>query len=113
MLYLPEDLQKKINTAVLKLDHWLDTMRQPGGYGGPISHWWESSLIYCGPMVDWRYEGILCGYVQLFRKFREPRWLQKAWSYGTISYTGLTVASNYNEGVRMSGNNQDVKGCYL
>jgi hypothetical protein len=42
-----------------------------------------------------------------------PNWLQKAWSYGTISYTGLTVASNYNEGVRMTGNNQDVQGCYL
>jgi hypothetical protein len=52
-------------------------------------------------------------FANALESWNAPRWLQKAWSYGTISYTGLTVANNYNEGVRMSGNNQDVKGCYL
>lgn len=42
-----------------------------------------------------------------------PGWLRKAWSYGTISYTGYTVASNYDEGVRAFGDNDDVAGCYL
>lgn len=41
-----------------------------------------------------------------------PEWVQKAWSYGTISYTGFTVANNHNEGVRMFGDNDDVRGCY-
>lgn len=40
-----------------------------------------------------------------------PQWLQKAWDYGTITYTGYAVKSNYNEGVRMFGANQDVTGC--
>jgi hypothetical protein len=42
-----------------------------------------------------------------------PQWLQKAFSYGTLSYTGYTVANNYDEGVRAFGDNKDVSGCYL
>lgn len=53
-------------------------MRGPGGYGGPISHWWESSLLYCGPMADWRYEGIICGYVTLYRSTGQKVWLNRA-----------------------------------
>jgi hypothetical protein len=60
------------------LDAWLQTMRQHGGYGGPVSHWWESCLLYSGPKIDWRYEGILCGYVQLYQRTGNPCWLARA-----------------------------------
>src|SRR5262245_24561526 len=56
----------------------MQTMRGPGGYSGPISHWWESSLLYCGPMADWRYEGIICGYINLYRSTCQPVWLDRA-----------------------------------
>jgi hypothetical protein len=53
-------------------------MRGMGGYGGPISHWWESCLLYCGAMADWRYEGILSGYITLYRQTSQGVWLARA-----------------------------------
>ncbi len=78
MSFLSEDWQVRIRQAIGRLDAWLQTMRGPGGYGGPIAHWWESSLLYCGPMADWRYEGIICGYVALYRSTGQAIWLNRA-----------------------------------
>jgi hypothetical protein len=64
--------------ACRRLDGWLQTMRSPSGFTGPIAHWWESCLLYCGPMIDWRYEGILCGYLSLYEATRERLWLDRA-----------------------------------
>ena len=69
---------ERITPAVHKLDAWLQTMRGSGGFAGPISHWWESSWLYCGPMIDWRYEGILTGYVRLFEATGREVWLERA-----------------------------------
>lgn len=41
-----------------------------------------------------------------------PRWVQKTWSYATITGTGIAIASNHAEGVRVLGDNQAVPGCY-
>lgn len=60
--------------AVANLDAWLETMRQPRGYAGPVAHWWESCYHYTGPGLDWRYEGILAGYATLYRKTGNARW---------------------------------------
>lgn len=49
----------------------------------------------------------------LLERMDAPRWAQRLWSYGTISYTGLTIGSNYDEGVRIGGDNEPVPGCYL
>jgi len=43
-------------------------MRQAGGYGGPVAHWWQNRYRYAGPGRDWRYEGILIAYSELFLK---------------------------------------------
>src|SRR5262249_44725907 len=67
-----------VNRAVARLDAWLETMRVPGGYGGPVAHWWQQSLIYVGPGLDWRYEGIIAGYCQLCECTSDERWLAKA-----------------------------------
>jgi hypothetical protein len=53
-------------------------MRGDGGYAGPIVHWWESCWLYTGPMIDWRYEGIICGYLELFRATVDGGWLERA-----------------------------------
>src|SRR5690242_5859072 len=42
-----------IDRAVAGLDAWLESMRGPGGYGGPVVHWWQQSLIYTGAGLDW------------------------------------------------------------
>ncbi len=63
--------------AIADLDAWLETMRQPGGYGGPVAHWWRNCYRYAGPGLDWRYEGILFGYAALLEKTGDPRWRQR------------------------------------
>lgn len=60
--------------VVANLDAWLATMRQTGGYGGPVPHWWESCFRYAGPGMDWRYEGILAGYSTLYRRTGAAHW---------------------------------------
>jgi hypothetical protein len=64
--------------AVASLDAWFDTMRSQKGYCGPVSHWWQQSLLFTGPGFDWRYEGIISGYLSLWTRTGEKRWLQKA-----------------------------------
>lgn len=54
-------------------------MRAPGGYAGPVAHWWQQCLLYTGPGLDWRYEGIIAGYLTLWERTGERRWLEKAW----------------------------------
>ena len=67
-----------VRRSVEMLDGWLCSMRTPLGYCGPISHWWASCLLYSGPMIDWRYEGILDGYVRLFCATGNTLWLERA-----------------------------------
>lgn len=71
-------LAERAADVLTRLDAWLQTMRAPGGYAGPISHWWESCLLYCGPMIDWRYEGLLSAYVTLAEHGGSPLWLARA-----------------------------------
>ncbi len=56
------------------LDEWLESMKQQNGYGGPVSHWWQSCYQFVGPGLDWRYEGLLTGYARLWEKTGDPRW---------------------------------------
>lgn len=60
--------------AVARQAAWLDTMHQPGGYGGPVAHWWQHRFRSTGPGLDWRYEGILLGYRALWSKSGDERW---------------------------------------
>lgn len=41
-----------------------------------------------------------------------PRWVAKAWDYATITGTGLAIATNHAEGVRVFGDNKSVDGCF-
>jgi hypothetical protein len=68
----------QIDLAVARLEAWLETMRGSGGYGGPVAHWWRQSLSYTGPGFDWRYEGIIVGYLQLWERTNQACWLMKA-----------------------------------
>ena len=56
-------------TSVARADAWFETMRQQGGYGGPVVHWWNHSLRFAGAATDWRYEGLLIGYSELAHRF--------------------------------------------
>lgn len=77
-----------LNAAVARLDAWLGTLRgsaNPGhnrGYGGPVTHWWRQCFLYTGPGLDWRYEGILAGYLTLWERTGDRRWLDRARNAG-------------------------------
>ncbi|NTV62676.1 MAG: hypothetical protein HGA65_03940 [Oscillochloris sp.] len=81
--------------ALAGLDAWFDTLRAPGGYGGPVVHWWRHSLLYAGTGLDWRYEGIITGYLSLWRCSGEARWLAKAKRAGDDLCAGQCGDSHY------------------
>ena len=84
-----------LDTAVAKLDAWFETMRGPGGYGGPIAHWWQQSLVYTGAGLDWRYEGVIAGYVRLWERTGDERWLRKARRAGDDLVDGQLASGHY------------------
>jgi hypothetical protein len=92
---LPSDV---IDNAIAHLDAWLETTRGPGkskGYGGPVAHWWQQCLLYTGPGLDWRYEGIIAGYLMLWRKTGDEGWLQKARRAGDDLVAGQSTAGHF------------------
>jgi hypothetical protein len=67
-----------IANHILAFDAWLETMHGSNGYGGPIAHWWENCLEFTGAGLDWRYEGIILAYLNLYTKTDDAQWLTKA-----------------------------------
>ncbi len=57
---------------------WLETWKQPQGYGGPVIHYWKNSTCYTGPGLDWRYEGIIIAFIRLFEKTNQEKFLYRA-----------------------------------
>ncbi|MBE2234081.1 MAG: hypothetical protein IAE85_11350 [Anaerolinea sp.] len=80
---------------IANLDAWLETMRGPDGYGGPVVHWWQHCLSYTGAGLDWRYEGIISGYLALWRRTGQAVWLEKARRAGDDLLRGQLPSGNY------------------
>lgn len=92
--------QQTFAQAVANLDAWLETMRVTdaagrSGYGGPVVHWWQNCLTYTGPGLDWRYEGIILGYLALWQKTGETRWRDKMCRAGDDLVEGQLPGGNY------------------
>jgi len=91
-------LHSDIDQAVARLDAWLETLRGPEGtrgYGGPVAHWWRQALLYTGPGLDWRYEGIIGGYLALWERSGDEHWLIKARRAGADLLAGQSPAGHY------------------
>jgi hypothetical protein len=86
---------ESLSEVVNGLDRWLESMRQPGGYGGPVAHWWDDCLDYTSAGLDWRYEGILFGYLNLWARTANPVWLEKARRAGDDLIAGQLPSGNY------------------
>ncbi|MGE3269821.1 MAG: pectate lyase [Chloroflexota bacterium] len=89
------DARLDVRLAVARLDAWLDTMRGPDGYTGPVSHWWQNCLFYTGPGLDWRYEGVMHGYLTLFERTGEAVWLAKARRAGNDLRAGQLASGHF------------------
>jgi hypothetical protein len=70
-------------------------MRCPNGYCGPVSHWWRDCLHYTGVGLDWRYEGIISGYLNLYDQTGNIDWLHKAQRAGNDLVAGQLPDGNY------------------
>lgn len=88
-------LENQVIETLLDLDAWLDGMRLPGGYGGPAVNWDGDSLDFSGPGLDWRYEGIMCGYLNLWHATSNPVWLVKARQAGEDLVRGQLPSGNF------------------
>jgi len=86
---------RAIADAVRRLEAWLETTRGPGGYGGPVAHWWQNSLAYTGPGLDWRYEGLVHGYLNLHRATGDAGWLARARRAGDDLLQGQLASGNF------------------
>ena len=74
---------------------WFESMRVARGYGGPVSHWWRHCRRYTGAGLDWRYEGIIHGYLNLYEATEESQWLDAAVTAGTDLIEGQLKSGNY------------------
>ncbi len=84
-----------IRETVEGIDSWLESMRKVGGYSGPVVHWWDDSLAYQGPGLDWRYEGIIIGYINLWVSTGDICWLLKAQRAGDDLLAGQLPSHNF------------------
>lgn len=64
-------------TAVGALEGWLETFRGAGGYTGPVVGVRGMALSWCGPAHDWRWEGLLDGWVARHRLTQDPVYLDR------------------------------------
>ncbi len=68
----------ELRGLVVRLHSWFETMRGDDGYTGPVTHWWMNTPGYTGVGIDWRYEGIIAGYLNLYALTGEGYWLDTA-----------------------------------
>lgn len=95
MLDLARSTEATIAGRFGKLDTWLETMRQPTGYAGPVAHWWGSIYQYAGPGLDWRYQGILAGYATAYRKTGQHKWVERAETAARHVLAGQALDGSY------------------
>ena len=63
--------------ALGALESWLETLHGAGGYYGPVVGMRGTTMSWCGPAHDWRWEGLLDGWVARHRHTAEPVYLDR------------------------------------
>lgn len=85
----------QLTQRIANLDAWFESIHTPDGYGGPVVHWWQNCLQYTGAGLDWRYEGMILGYLNLWERTRETAWLEKATRGGESLVKGQLPNGNF------------------
>jgi hypothetical protein len=63
--------------ALGALEGWMETLHGAGGYYGPVVGMRGMAMTWCGPAHDWRWEGLLDGWVARHRRTAEPVYLER------------------------------------
>jgi hypothetical protein len=87
--------ESELHCRIGFMDAWLDSMRGPEGYSGPVVHWWQDCMGFGGPAMDWRYEGIILGYLNLYKSSGNSIWLNKAKRAGQDLVRAQLPSGNY------------------
>lgn len=64
-------------TALGALEGWFSTLRGEGGYYGPAVGMRGVAISWCGPAHDWRWEGLLDGWVARHKCTADPVYLDR------------------------------------
>ena len=100
---------KLLSSLISKNISWLQTMKQPTGYSGPVPHYWEDCFNYIGPGRDWRYEGVIISYLTLYEKTGDEKFLDLAKEAGNhLTKHQLKIGCFYNSG--FDGNPSIARG---
>jgi hypothetical protein len=59
-------------SALGALEGWLESLHGEGGYYGPVVGMRGAAMTWCGPAHDWRWEGLLDGWVARHRHTADP-----------------------------------------
>lgn len=106
---------ERIGSIVRRMDAWFESVRHPDGYAGPVVHWWRDCLSYAGAGLDWRYEGIILGYLNLFKATGRQIWMDKASRAGDDLVAGQLPGGQYRnssfESNPQSGGNPHEAAC--
>lgn len=90
-----EETPTVLAQSVANCAYWLETMRVQGGFGGPVVHWWQHALMFTGAGIDWRYEGIIGGYLDLYRASGLYYYLDRAVAAANDIVNGQDEFGNY------------------
>ncbi len=63
--------------ALAALEAWIEGMHGAGGYAGPSVGLRGVSMSWCGPSHDWRWEGLLDGWISRHQRTRDPVYLDR------------------------------------
>ena len=85
----------EISDVVSRNISWLSTMKQKGGYCGPVVHYWHDCLNYIGPGLDWRYEGLIIGFLNLYERTKSECFLDMAVEAGDHLLSGQLRSGNF------------------
>ncbi|RLF10204.1 MAG: hypothetical protein DRJ69_03445 [Thermoprotei archaeon] len=83
-------MRDKLLEALGKIYFWIQSVRVDRGFTSPIIHIWRNSLLYCGPIIDWRYEGLIEGLLNLYVSSNDGKWLDMAIEYSKDIINALT-----------------------
>lgn len=84
-----------IGDSLQNLMNWLKTMHSNGEYTGPVVHYWRYNLLFTGAATDWRYEGLIEGFLILYNKTKDRRFLEKSMQLSQECLSRLTPKGFY------------------
>jgi hypothetical protein len=71
-------MNKTLQHAIATNLSWLNTMKQKKGYAGPVIHYWQDSINFIGPSMNWCYEGLIAAFLTLYKKTQQEKFLHLA-----------------------------------